>query len=138
MKADFLPADVKSELGRFERKKAAKQQQMGDSQVTQANTPFMPPAFDGAYLKNLSNEVERMKLNSERFATIFHDEFKMCLPKDQPKLEMLNIGEQSEIVKNKMSEWQQVRDIAVFFLLLLLIIFCASPHLEHRLIVETN
>ena len=114
MKADFLPADVKSELGRFERKKAAKQQQMGDSQVTQANTSFMLPAFDGAYLKNLSNEVERMKLNSERFATIFHDELKMCLPKDQPKLEMLDIGEQSEMIKNKMSEWQKVRDIDVF------------------------
>ena len=109
-KADFLPADVRSELSRFERKKAAKQQQMGDSQAPQANTPFTLPTIDEAYLKEFSNEVEKMKTNSEKFAIIFRDELKMCLPKDQPKLEMLNIGKQSEVVKNKMSEWQKVKD----------------------------
>ena len=113
-KADFLPADVRSELSRFERKKAAKQQQMGASQAPQTNTPFTLPAIDEAYLKDFSNEVEKMKINSEKFATIFNDELKMCLPKDQPRLEMLNIGEQSEVVKNKMSEWQKVKDC--FFL----------------------
>ena len=87
---------------------------MGSSQESQTNSPLMLPPFDGAYLKNFSNEVERMKLNAERFATIFHDELKICLPKDQPKLDMLNIGKQSEAVKNKMSEWQKVKRIFSF------------------------
>ena len=105
MKADFWPADLKSELSRFEKKKKTKPQQ---EEQEQTNSLLVLSAYDEAFLKKFSETCDTTKLSLEKLSTIFNNELKICLPQDLPKVELVDIGKQSGEIATKMSKWDKV------------------------------
>lgn len=102
MKPCLLPADVKSEIEQF-----AKEDKRQDSERNYSALG-RNPLNDKLFVQNLSEQASKLKSASDKFVEVFKSELKVCLPKRETSIELLEVGDEINLITTRITNWKKV------------------------------
>ena len=102
MKASLLSADVQSEIKQVHKMKG--RNHFTKKQIVLGNNL----ENDTLLISNITEQAKRLKTAADQFNNIFESDLKICLPKNEAPVPLIEFGDEINNIRAKFTIWKKV------------------------------